>query len=88
MVITVDTLLEHFTQGYDLSAWCPRCDCTRSVDLEKLIRNGKGSKTMRELRIRHKCGATMKLQRSPPTRPRTRKRPTAQVLPFEKAKRK
>jgi hypothetical protein len=53
----------------------------------KLIRNGKGEKSVRELRIRHRCGVTMKLQRSPPTRPRTRERPTAQVLPFEKPKR-
>jgi hypothetical protein len=87
MVITVETLLEHYTQGYELSAWCPRCDCTRSVDLAKLIRNGKGQKSVRELRIRHGCGATMKLQRSPPTRPRTRERPTAQLLSFEKPKR-
>jgi hypothetical protein len=84
MVITVETLLEHYTQGYELSAWCPRCDCTRAVDLAKLIRNGNGDKSVRELRIRHRCGATMKLQHSPPTPPQTRERPSAQLLPFKK----
>jgi len=87
MVISVETLLEHFKNGYEVSAWRPRCDCTREVDLAKLIRKGKGEKSVRELRIRHRCGATMKLQRSPPTRPRSRERPTAQLLPFEKPKR-
>jgi hypothetical protein len=85
-MVIVETLLEHYTNGYELSAWCPCCDCTRTVDIAKLIRNGKREKSVRELRIRHRCGATMKLHRSPPTRPRTRERPTAKLLPFEKVK--
>lgn len=64
-----------------------RCRCYRDVNLVKLIRQGKADKPVSDLRIRHQCGATMQLQRTPPTRQRTRERPSALVLPFEKPKR-
>lgn len=84
MVITVHTLLDHYEQGYTLHAWCPRCQCQRDVDLAKLIRNGKGEKTLPQVRIRHKCGATMEIQRTPGPR---RGKLTAQVIPFVRPKR-
>ena len=71
MAIRVDTVLDHVTQGYVLTAWCPRCYCHRDVNLVKLIRMGKAHKPVSQLRIRHKCGATMQLQRTPPPRVRS-----------------
>jgi hypothetical protein len=86
MVITVETLLDHFTQGYVITAWCPRCYCHRDVNLVKLIRLGKAHKPISQLRIRHKCGGTMQLQSTPPPQVRSRKLSSAQVLPFDKPK--
>jgi len=86
MVILGDTVLDHFTQGYVITAWCPRCRCHRDVNLVKLIRMGKAHKPVSQLRIRHKCGATMKLQPTPPAQAQSRKRPSAQVLPLGEPK--
>jgi len=33
MAILADTVLEHFTHGYVITAWCPRCRCHRDGEL-------------------------------------------------------
>jgi hypothetical protein len=47
-------VLDHFTQGYVITAGSPRCHCYRDVDLARLIRSGKADKPASQLRIRHK----------------------------------
>lgn len=46
---TVNDLIRH---RHEMYGWCPGCQRSREIELDRLVRLGRGEKCYRELRIR------------------------------------
>ena len=67
--IVIDTVFEHIANGYELRATCHKCGRTVIVDLHRLVREGKGSRSVTKMRPRcSKCGIRGNWLRHPPSR--------------------
>jgi uncharacterized protein (DUF983 family) len=66
--ITLDTLAALLECNHGLSAWCPRCDRYRELDLVRLIAEGHGHRGLTTFKPRCRaCGRPGQIQVSPPT---------------------
>ncbi len=67
MTILLETVRQFYEAGYTLHGWCPKCQKGVPVSLRRLVEKGVGEKTVKELRLRHACGARVSVVLAPPT---------------------
>ena len=63
--VSYATVREYHEGGFSFTGWCPECLHSYPLSLERLVAKGKGDKLLRNVRVRHGCGATLQTQISP-----------------------
>lgn len=48
--IVIDTVFEHIRDGYEVRATCHQCNRTVTMDLHRLVREGKGNRSITRMR--------------------------------------
>ena len=68
--LTIWTVHDHLEHGYRAHLWCPRCrKWVGEIDLEKVVRQGRGHLSPRELGLKCKdvrCGTLLEVTIQPP----------------------